>query len=198
MVAIHKYSLAEIMDQTFLIALGSNLNSSFGSPKETLHIAITLLSQCGFKLVAVSSFYKTPAFPPNSGPEFVNAAAIFQGKFSSQEILVHLHKVEADAGRVRTRRWGQRVLDLDLLFHGDRVLPNQAFFEKWHDLSLEEQTRLTPDRLILPHPRLQDRAFVLIPLAEIAPDWVHPVLNKTVTELRDALPDAARREIVVI
>lgn len=98
-------------------------------------------------------------------------------------------------GRVRTKRWGQRVIDLDLLAAGDRVLPDARTFAHWRDLPLEAQLVSAPDQLILPHPRLQDRSFVLVPLAEIAPDWVHPILNKTVQQLKDALDPADLAQI---
>ncbi len=195
MVVVHKYSIQGKLDQKFSIALGSNQNSLFGSPFVTLQKTLHYLTQLGTKVVSASPFYKTSAFPPDSGPDFVNSAALLQGNVSPEEILAILHQIEERAGRVRTKRWGPRVLDLDLIFYGNQVLPNQTIFDKWHQLPLEDQTTQAPNELILPHPRLQDRAFVLVPLADIAPDWVHPVLKKTVTEMRDALPPEALREV---
>lgn len=75
------------------------------------------------------------------------------------------------------------------------MLPDSATFEEWHGLSPREQAEATPDQLILPHPRLQDRAFVLVPLADVAPDWVHPILGKSVARMLADLPEADRAEI---
>ena len=96
---------------------------------------------------------------------------------------------------MREQRWGMRTLDIDLLALGDSVLPDAQTQDAWRDLAPETQARLAPDRLILPHPRLQDRAFVLVPLADVAPDWRHPRLGLTVRQMLEALP-AADREAV--
>ncbi len=98
-------------------------------------------------------------------------------------------------GRQRLRRWGQRVIDLDLLAMGDAILPDRASVEHWMDLPFEQQKELAPERLILPHPRLHERGFVLVPLAEVAPEWVHPITGQTVLQMRDALDPAILAEI---
>ena len=148
--------------------------------------------------MAVSRLYATPAFPAGAGPDFVNAAIRLETQKSPAEILAILHAIEAEAARTRTKRWGQRTLDLDLIACGDAVLPDVAGFAQWHGLVPEKQGEIAPDQLILPHPRVQDRAFVLVPLADVAPDWVHPVLGQSVLQMRNARPQDELDGVVVL
>ena len=183
---------------TALVALGSNQLSSSGNPAETLVEAKNRLSrEIGTNHLA-SRFFSTPSFPPGSGPDFVNAAVAFDCDLDPRHLMEALHDIEADMGRVRTNRWGQRTLDLDLLAVGALVLPDRATYERWRNLPPERQTTETPQQLILPHPRMQDRGFVLVPLADIAPDWVHPVLGRTVLEMLSDLPTGALDGIVAL
>ena len=108
----------------------------------------------------------------------------------SLPVLALLHEVEQEFGRERQARWGARGLDLDLLACGQRVCPDPATQRRWIDLAPERRSREVPGALILPHPRLQERAFVLGPLRDICPDWQHPVLQQTVEQLYDSLPKA--------
>lgn len=171
-----------------LFALGANLTSSAGAPEQTLKFALERLKETGVVIRAVSGFYHTPSFPAGAGPDYVNAAASVDFRGDPADLLAILHKIEALMGRERVQRWGQRTLDLDLLAVDDQVLPDAQTYAGWRDLPMAAQMTRAPDELILPHPRLQDRAFVLVPLADIAPDWVHPVLNMSVTEMLNALP----------
>lgn len=175
-----------------LIALGANLPLHGKSPKQTLDDAIVSLSESGLAIRGQSRFYETECFPPGAGPDYVNAALAASWEGSAEDLLVLLHAVEAEFARAREVRWGMRTLDLDLIALGGRVLPDAATWSRWRGLPPEEQMRRAPDRLILPHPRMQDRAFVLVPLCDVAPDWRHPVLGQTVAEMAAALPDAAR------
>ncbi len=184
--------------QEFLIALGANLRSPAGVPQQTLRAALSMLEASGVQVLGTSHFYRTPCFPPGAGPDYVNAAARIAFDGSPEEALDALHSVEADFGRTRVQRWGQRTLDLDLVAAGDAVLPDAETHRQWRDLSLADQIEATPDQLVLPHPRLQDRAFVLIPLRDVAPDWVHPVLGLSVTQMCENLPADATQDVVVL
>ena len=150
-----------------VIALGANLPSRVGEPRETLAAALGELAARGVRVVALSSFYVTKAWPDASDPPFVNAVAHVETNLAPPELMTLLHGCEGKFGRVRARKNAPRTLDLDLIDYDGRMGPGP------------------PE---LPHPRLADRAFVLIPLAEIAPGWRHPANGKSAAELIAALP----------
>jgi 2-amino-4-hydroxy-6-hydroxymethyldihydropteridine diphosphokinase len=181
-----------------LVALGANLPFGGLSPVETLKAALASLVVNDIQVVAVSRFFQTPCFPIGAGPDYVNAACVlrFSADATPETILMDLHRTEKQFGRERMRRWGMRTLDLDLLAINDSVVPDPKTQSAWRDLPTADQARLAPDELILPHPRLQDRAFVLIPLADVAPDWRHPLLGLTVLQMIERLPTADRAALV--
>ncbi|WP_298849574.1 2-amino-4-hydroxy-6-hydroxymethyldihydropteridine diphosphokinase [uncultured Ruegeria sp.] len=173
-----------------VVALGANLDLRGNSPAVTLQHALDALSRQGVVIRSASRFFATPCFPAGAGPDYVNAAALVETRKSPAELLQVLHQVEHAFGRERVQRWGMRTLDLDLVCFGDQVLPDRAMFDRWLKLPSEAQRQEAPDQLVLPHPRLQDRAFVLVPMEDIVPDWRHPVLDRTVSQMVSALPVA--------
>ena len=145
------------------IALGSNL----GDSKQILNQALDLLSQIsGIEVISHSSWYETvPVGPPQ--PNYVNGCAILETELLPEDLLQILLKIEQQFGRIRQERWGPRILDLDILLYGDLIL---------------EMPNLT-----IPHPRMNERAFVLVPLAEIAADWIEPISKQTILQLSQAI-----------
>jgi 2-amino-4-hydroxy-6-hydroxymethyldihydropteridine diphosphokinase len=137
-----------------------------------------------------SRWFRTPAFPSGSGPDFVNGAAMLETVLDPESVLAALHGAEAALGRVRPARWAPRVCDLDLIAIEDTVLPDRATLERWMAIDLGQAQTVAPPRLILPHPRMHERGFVLAPMADIAPDWRHPVTGQTVAGMLAALPAA--------
>ncbi len=183
-----------------LVAFGSNLDFGGNPPKAVLIEAIKALEAEGLSLTRLSKLYLTPCFPIGAGPDYVNAAAVvtLRHNIEPEKILAALHRIEARFGRERISRWAGRTLDIDLLAVGDLVAPDLVTYRHWQRLALSEQVRLAPDQLILPHPRLAERAFVLVPLADVAPDWRHPVTGQSVTEMLAALPRADREAVVAM
>jgi 2-amino-4-hydroxy-6-hydroxymethyldihydropteridine diphosphokinase len=150
--------------QTAYIALGANISSPAGSPRETLDAAIQHLAELG-QVAARSSYYSTEPVGYADQPTFLNAAVALQTPLDPRTLLDRLLEIERSFGRDRSHGIpnGPRTLDLDLILYDDLVLGTQD--------------------LQLPHPRMAQRAFVLVPLAEIAPGQIHPQLQKTVSQL---------------
>ena len=191
-------SSCQQFDDHLIVAIGSNVTSTYGGPRQTVQAAVDELDRAPFKLLKVSRFYQTPCFPKGAGPDFVNAAATLAYQGEPDAVLRHLHEIEARFGRERVSRWGARTLDLDLLAVGSRVSPDEIVLKNWMELSPRRQLEEAPDQLILPHPRLHERGFVLVPMADVAPDWVHPILGRSVQQMLDGLPDAQKAEIQAI
>jgi 2-amino-4-hydroxy-6-hydroxymethyldihydropteridine diphosphokinase len=147
------------------IGLGSNL----GDRRATLVAALQVLQDLqGIRLLARSCWYRTAPVGP-AQPDYLNACALLEVSLTAEALLQCLLETEARFGRVRRERWGPRHLDLDLLLYN-------------------RQTLDTP-QLQRPHPRLRERAFVLLPLAEIAAQWIDPVTGLSIAVLADRVPD---------
>ena len=178
-----------------LVAVGSSVPFGDMDPSEMVNSVLTdLVKEIGV-IRAQSRLYRTPAFPAGSGPDYVNAAFSVLTELEPAELLDCLHNAESQFGRVRRTRWAARTLDLDLIAYEDQILPDISTFRRWSDLTLAEQQQKAPAELIVPHPRMHERAFVLVPLADIAPNWVHPVYGHSVTQMLAALPKTALEEV---
>lgn len=160
--------------------------------------AIAALGAEEMVIRGTSRFFSSPAFPVGAGPDFVNAALRIQTQLSAYELLSALHRIEADFGRLRRTRWSPRTLDLDLIGYDDLILPNRATYLEWAHLPLDLQMLRAPGELVLPHPRLADRGFVLVPLMDVAPDWRHPVTGATVRDMVSALSKKQISEVVAL
>lgn len=150
-----------------LVGMGANLPTAHGDPLATLHAAVEAMPSFGVDVVRRSSFYRTPAMAAYAQPPYVNAVIVVESALPAEELLQTLHRIEAQFGRVRLVRWGERTLDLDLLDYNGVVIPSH------HPKGLQAGTGPIP--LCLPHPGICERGFVLVPLAEVAPEWRHPV-----------------------
>ena len=157
-----------MMAEMLLVGLGANLPDRYGhEPVTTCAWAVDKIGNIpGLRLEGVSRWYRTRPVPASDQPDYVNGVARLSGAIAPEALLERLHAIEAQAGRVRSVRNAARVLDLDLL-------------------AVDGLVRDGPG-LILPHPRLAERAFVLYPLCDVAPEWRHPVLGRTARALRDA------------
>ncbi len=164
-----------------LIGLGANLPSDrWGPPKETLSAALSALDEGDVRVLARSRWYRSAPFPASDQPWYINGVAVLETTLEPSPLLALLHDVERRFGRVRSERWAARAIDLDLLAYCDVVsAPAEA-----------------PASPILPHPELHSRAFVLLPLAEVAPEWRHPRLGGTAAELMAELPPGQRVEVL--
>lgn len=157
-------------DAPILIGLGANLPSpAYGAPKATLTAALGRFEAAGIRITARSRFYQSAPVPDSDQPWFVNAVVRVETALAPGPLLEALHGIEAAFGRVRGLRNAPRFIDLDLLAYGDRVAKGDAVPR-------------------LPHPRMHERAFVLLPLQEIAPHWYHPLVGRTVEEMIKRLP----------
>ncbi len=159
-----------------LIALGSNLGDRLDNVRAG---ATRLRDTDGIDIVAFSTLYETAPVggPDNQGP-YLNAALAADTTLGAADLLALLHQIEADRERQRIVHWGPRTLDLDLLVHGDLVT----------DTDTDSDTDTDTGTLEVPHPRMHERRFVMVPVCDVAADLVHPRLGRTMRELLAELP----------
>ncbi len=154
-----------------LIGIGANLPSpEHGSPQATCEAAVEALGPAGLSVIARSGWFKSAPVPVSDQPWYINGVVAIETGLPPAGIMERLLLVETDFGRQRGVPNAARILDLDLLAYGDMVLEDQ------------------PGGLVIPHPRLHERGFVLLPIQVIAPDWRHPVSHDRVEDMISVLP----------
>lgn len=150
---------------TVYLLLGSNM----GDSEQMLTVATNMIEKNIGKLTKSSSIYRTAAWGNEDQPDFLNQIIIISSSLSSSNILKEMFGIEKEMGRVRTTKNAARVIDIDMLFFNDEIIQTET--------------------LTVPHPQIQNRRFVLVPLAEISPDFQHPLLKKSSLELLSICSD---------
>jgi 2-amino-4-hydroxy-6-hydroxymethyldihydropteridine diphosphokinase len=154
-----------------VVALGSNLRGHYRSSRELLEAALRRLPDVGLDVTRGSRWWRSAAWPDGAHPDYLNGVALVETPLSPRGVMEGLLRLEAVFGRRRDAPNAPRTLDLDLIAHGRRVVAEPG--------------------LIVPHPRAHERKFVMGPLADIAPGWVHPTMGVTAAELAAAAPIGA-------
>ncbi|MCX7991228.1 MAG: 2-amino-4-hydroxy-6-hydroxymethyldihydropteridine diphosphokinase [Proteobacteria bacterium] len=147
------------------IALGSNL----GNPAENINRAVSLLIAEGLKVIKSSSFYKTEPYGLKDQPFFINSVVVTETGLNVKDLFCLVKKIETQMGREKTIKYGPRLIDLDIIFYDDLIYQDSV--------------------LTVPHPKMKERSFVLYPLWEIDSQFIHPLLKKTVSELKNDIKD---------
>ena len=161
------------MNIPILILLGSNL----GDRQENLDQARQEISRFVGEIITTSSIYKTAAWGNTQQPDFYNQVIEIRSPHDPHQLILATQKIEQTMGRIRKEKWGPRIIDIDMLFYGDSIISNE--------------------NLTIPHPEISNRRFTLLPLAEVAPDFMHPVLKKNVHQLLKACKDNLPVEKIV-
>jgi 2-amino-4-hydroxy-6-hydroxymethyldihydropteridine diphosphokinase len=148
-----------------VLSLGGNI----GDVKDVFEVAISHLKKRVGELVSSSSLYSTKAWGIENQPDFLNQVIVIDSELSPTKVLECCLTIELELGRVRKEKWHKRVIDIDVLFYNNELIKSKD--------------------LIVPHPYIQDRNFILAPLAELIPQFVHPLLQKTMQELKNSCID---------
>ncbi len=155
--------------------IGSNLPSEEGGRENNILKAISYLKKLNLNLIQISSFYQTPSYPNNSEPKFINLCIKLKSNLNASELLNEIKKIEKKLGRIRIKKNEPRTCDIDIVDFNGEIIKN--------------------DELIVPHPRLHLRNFVIYPLKEIEPNWVHPIFNKNIDSFFQELDKNSHNEI---
>ena len=155
--------------------IGSNLPSADGERKTNIIKAINYLKKLKLKLIKISSFYETPSYPNYSDPKFINLCIKLETNLKANELLKEIKKIEKKLGRIRLKKNEPRTCDIDIIDFNGEVIKS--------------------DELVAPHPRLHLRNFVIYPLKEIEPNWLHPIFNKNIDSFFQKLDKNSHNEI---
>lgn len=159
------YKRANMKLQKVILLLGSNM----GSREAQMAKAIALLEREVGKIILQSGMYETDAWGKTDQPPFLNLCVVIETKLSPQDVLVKNLLIEKEMGRVRDEKWGTRVIDIDILFYGDKIVDEK--------------------NLKIPHPEFEKRKFAIVPLKEMLPEFLHPVTKKSIKEIYSRCPD---------
>jgi 2-amino-4-hydroxy-6-hydroxymethyldihydropteridine diphosphokinase len=169
--------------------LGSNQSGAWGSPVATLKRAVIELAKTpGTRLLRQSRLYETDGVGPGRPGVFVNSVVTIETHCGPDTLLRRLKMIEHTAGPRSARRWGPRTLDLDILDYRGRIVG-------WPGMGRMNDAAIR-NRLVLPHPLLHERHFVLVPLIDVAPDWRHPVLHRTARQLWARMRDERKGRVI--
>jgi 2-amino-4-hydroxy-6-hydroxymethyldihydropteridine diphosphokinase len=171
-----------------LAGFGANCPGPWGSPAETIGRGLREMESAGVRVAAVSPFYETAAIGRARQPPYVNAVAVLETDLPAEALLRLFKRVERQAGRRGGRPWGPRALDIDIVDY-------KGLVRHWR-AGKGAFARAGARPLVLPHPLAHERPFVLAPLADIAPDWRHPVLGKSARDLLRRLPDGGQGAVL--
>ena len=155
--------------------IGSNLSSPYGNREDNIKKAIEYLKDFKINLIKISSLYETPSYPNNADPKFLNLCVKINTRLKATELLSEIKKIEKRLGRIRLKKNEPRTCDIDIIdFKGEQI---------------------ETEELIIPHPKLHLRNFVIYPLKEIEPNWLHPIFNKKIDSFFQELDKNSHNEI---
>jgi 2-amino-4-hydroxy-6-hydroxymethyldihydropteridine diphosphokinase len=184
----HKELLSVFMKNKVLLALGANKEGVWGTPLEALEMSLQTFANDRIDVKRQSHWYETAPLGGNEQASYINGVVEVETHLPPLALLSYLKQIERKAGRRGGRKWGPRTLDLDILDYKGRVCG-------W-DWQERRAGRTRPGKLILPHPEIQNRPFVLKPLIDIAPQWRHPVLRQTASQLYQILDNSLPGQVL--